>query len=117
MWVKLSDDFATHPKIAALSDAGFRLWVSAIAYANQHRTRGVISDGAIRGIPLAKPRTANELETAGLWHRNGKGWEIHDYDKFQLSPEEEDARKAAHADQMRQWRAGKKAKRDGSRDA
>jgi hypothetical protein len=115
-WVKLSDDFATHPKVVGLTDGAFRLWVSGIAYANQHRTRGVITDAALRGIPLAKPRTAKELEDAGLWHRNGAGWAIHDYDKFQLSPEEEDERKAAHAEQMRAWRAAKKEKRDTSRD-
>lgn len=116
-WVKLSDDFATHPKIAALSDTAFRLWVSGLAYANQHSTGGAISDGALRGIPLAKPRTATELEAAGLWHRNGLGWVIHDYDQFQPSPEDEADRRAANAERMRLWRAAKKARRDGARDA
>jgi hypothetical protein len=68
-WVRLDDAMPEHPKIAGLSDAAFRLHVSALCYSGRHLTDGEISRGVLRllGVP---PRRAAELVSAGVWTRD-----------------------------------------------
>jgi uncharacterized protein YdaU (DUF1376 family) len=92
LWVKLDVNFADHPKIIDLSDAGFRALVTSMLYAQQHLTDGHVSTAAVKRFGLSNWRkVANELTDAGLWHPVDNGWEIHDYLEHQKSKAEVEA--------------------------
>ena len=106
-WVALDDKFAHHPKINQLTDAEFRAWASALGYAQMYRTKGHIPSKALASIPRATPKIASALVEAGLWHVNGDGWVIHDWDDY--NPE-----RRMKTDRQQRWRD---AKRDADVDA
>lgn len=88
MWVRLDDRFSDHPKVVGLSDKAFRVHVSALCYANRHRTNGVLSLGMQRAL-RATPKVASELVRAGIWELAPQGGvRIHDYLEYQPTPEE-----------------------------
>ena len=90
-WFKVDDGFAFHPKVLGLSDAALATWLRAGCYAARYDTGGHISDDTARHLRLNK-RGIEQLLAAGLWTRNGKGWDFHDWDVYQPNPEEAQAR-------------------------
>jgi hypothetical protein len=78
MWVKLDDGFARHPKLRRLSDAAFRVHVSALCYAAEFLTDGRIPTQAL-GELKASRKVMEELVAARLWERDGEDFQIHDY--------------------------------------
>ena len=103
-WLRLDDTFPEHPKVVGLSDAAFRLHVSALCYAHRNLTDGHVPDGwALPRLVRAVP----SLEAAHLWvpDPEGDGWIIHGYTDWQRSRAEvEDLRK-------RRTEAGRKGAR------
>lgn len=100
-WVRFDDQFPIHRKVAGLTDAAFRLHVSAIPWCSRNLTDGVVPTGDLDDV-CARVRTpqrfAAELVGRGLWHDAGEecgsehcsapsdeGWVIHDYLGFQPS--------------------------------
>jgi hypothetical protein len=83
-WVKLDDDFYDHPKVVALSDAGFRLWARMLGWTNRYLTGGDIPTARLSD---KERRLAVEIERVGLWDPIESGWHIHDYEQFQPAPE------------------------------
>lgn len=88
-WVRLDEAMPEHPKVAALGDSAFALWITSIAYANRNLTDGFVPSavgiGQLRycdGNPIPAIR---ELEDAGIWHKVDGGWEIHDFLDYQPS--------------------------------
>lgn len=92
-----------HHKVAPLSDAAFRLHVTAMAWSVEGKTDGRIPLGvprtltcAPRGSALAK--VLSELVTAKVWlSLGGDGYEIHDFLQWNLSAKEVAARSEAKA--------------------
>jgi hypothetical protein len=86
-WVRLDDHFDEHPKIAALSDSAFALFVTGLAYSNRNLTDGFIplnvAMGKLRYCEGNPAPVINELEGAGLWAKHESGWAIHDYTDYQ----------------------------------
>ena len=86
MWVKLDDRFTDHPKVARLSNAAFRAYVTSLCYA-----AGTLTDGQ---VPYAKARSwasvkvVGELLAANLWEGGTHGYLIHDYLDYQRSKAE-----------------------------
>lgn len=62
----LDDRAWCHPKVADLSDLGFRAWVSGILYSCGFGTNGVLTAGVQRQIGAAR-KVREELVSAGLW--------------------------------------------------
>lgn len=91
-----------HWKVAGLSDAAFRLWVSGLAYCQEHLTDGLIHR---RVLPTLYPRLTgkaiDELLAVSLWHAAEDGWTVHDYLDWNASRDAVEAKRA-------RWR-GKKA--------
>lgn len=81
-WVRLDDGLPTHPKIAGLSDAAFRLYVTALCYAGQHLTDGVV---VVAALHRSKPGAVRELLAARLFEKIGNDIVIHDYLDYQLT--------------------------------
>ena len=87
-WVRVDDDWPTHPKVLGLGLAASGLWIRALCHCNKHRT-----DGLIRGSNVAAmagrttkaqlKKAVEELVGAGLWVVEGENFRIHDYAEYQ----------------------------------
>jgi hypothetical protein len=118
-WFKLSTGFPDHPKIAGLSDAAFRLHVTAMA-----RTAGALGDGWVpdalpRGIPTrTRKRVVEELETARLWEPAPGGWHIHGWTEEQRTSADIERIREQNRERSRRFRnASRNGERDALRDA
>ena len=85
-WVRIDDGFADHPKVVGLSDAAFRAHVRGMCYAARHRTDGHIPSAIVP--TLAHTKALRELESSGVWDRNGTGYVIHDWLDYNRSRDE-----------------------------
>lgn len=101
-WLRIEGKMPTHWKVAPLSDAAFRLHVTAMAWCAEHRTNGFVAKNipetltkSPKGKHLAS--TIHELATAKLWHVLEDCYEIHDFLDWNLSKEDYDKRAAAGA--------------------
>lgn len=112
-WVRFESKMPTHPKVAPLSDAAFRLHMTATCWCGDHMTDGLLPRGvpasltmAPRGKALAK--VVAELVTAELWELTADGYEIHDYLVYNLSraQHEESLRLKAEAGRLGGVRSG-----------
>jgi cytoskeletal protein RodZ len=118
-WVRLDDRFPSHRKVALLSDRGFRLYVSALCWASENLTEGLIHDrelplvARLRGVKAA----AKELEDAHLWDRVEGGWQIHDYLEYNPDRARVQADREANAARQKAFRDRKRAERDAARNA
>lgn len=68
-WIKLDDTLPNNPKILPLSNAGFRLYIEGLCYANQYLTDGFIPKEIAKhyGNPL-------ELIEMKLWRETQGGY-------------------------------------------
>ncbi len=89
-WVRLDTAMPDHPKILELieshGDAGMAaafVWVCSMAYAGKHNTSGFISRGALARCN-GKPKHAALLVQARLWDEAERGWQIHDFEDFNM---------------------------------
>lgn len=106
-WVKLSDDFAEHPKTIEAADQGLLLThLRAMCYCARYRTDGTIPRH------LAPKKDAAALVGLGLWDRTSTGYEVHDWLKYNLSRDQDDDRKAKETERKRKYRESRKPKDD-----
>lgn len=79
-WVRIDENAMAHPKIGALSDGAFRLWVQALAYCQTYLTDGVVSRVALSGLRACSQKRKGDLIAAGLWHASDDGGiTVHDF--------------------------------------
>ena len=107
-WVRFDDTFPVHRKVDGLSDAAFRLHVSAIFWCARNLTDGVVPEEDL-DLVTARVRTparfAAELVRRGLWDKRDQGgWIIHDYLDFQPSKDKVLAERRSNADRQAKWR-------------
>lgn len=106
--------FTRSPKVSALSDAAFRLWVSLIDYAREQRTDGQILPLYLSLIPhcpvngKARQELIDSLVNNRLLDQNPDGgWLIHDFLDWQDSSDIVDEKRKKAAERMRNVRANK----------
>lgn len=100
--------FTRNRKVFGLSDAAFRLYVSAIDWSREQRTDGVLTEKdmpAIPRLPRSWRAVALELTGAGLWHQLDDGWQIHDFLDWQDSADEVAVKQSRARERMRRVRA------------
>lgn len=88
-WVKLDDNFPSHPKVLEAGDLAAWLYVCGLCYSGNNLTDGFIPDFALpRLTALPKPAgLADRLVKVGLWEVVKGGWQVHDYTKKQRTKE------------------------------
>ena len=96
LYVRLDQGMPENPKIIALSDSAFRIYVEAICWCSRQRSDGVISEAALRR--LGRPKPIQELKDGRLFEFDGQNWRVHDYLFHQRSSAEIDVIKDAKAD-------------------
>lgn len=94
-----------HPKVGALSDGAFRLWVQGLTYCQKHLTDGFIAAAFVRGLTAYSAKRVEALVTAGLWDRTEKGITVHDYLQWNDSKEIVLAKREDAKDRMRRLRS------------
>ena len=84
-WVKIDDAITEHPKCVNLSPAAWTLWIHGLTYCSRNLTDGFIPAAFLSRLsPVPRPKSsALELVEAGLWHKNGDGFEVHNYCQHQ----------------------------------
>jgi hypothetical protein len=111
-WVKLDDQFFTHPKVLDRTKDAKLLYMAGLTYAAANLTDGYLSPAALRlsaatvDVPTA---VASELVEAGLWTVSRGGHQIHDYLEYNPSAEEVKAQRADNARRQAEWRERNKA--------
>lgn len=119
-WVRFDDMFPINRKVEALTDAAFRLHVSAIFWCARNLTDGFVPESDLELVTarVKKHRKlAEELVQRGLWITRPNGWEIKDYLKYQPSKEKVLADREAAAERQRNWRQTRKNGRNASSNA
>jgi hypothetical protein len=108
-WARLDDRFPTHPKVRPLSDAAFRLHVSALCWTAENLTDGRIESRQLRYVSDVKQptRAAKELVESGLWHVGESGWSINDWHEYNPSREEVLTRRQNETEKKRRQRREK----------
>jgi len=82
--IRIAHEMPDHPKIAALSDAAFRMFIRTLCYCSRLETDGLVPAAVIATLGPAKART--ELRDAELIHQIDRtAWEVHDYLRHQRS--------------------------------
>jgi hypothetical protein len=102
----------TSPKWQALSYRARVVIHQAWMYAGLHETRGYVPDSARKFIDWS-PAVESELEGA-WWHRNGSGWQIHDWADHQVDADEIRAKRERARELDKQRKAAKRAAEKGA---
>lgn len=103
--------FCRHQKIHKLSDAAFRLWVSAMDVARGKCGNGELNEldlDLVPRLPKSKAKRAaliQELLDNGLWETFGDHWLIHDYLDWQDNPVQIVVRRERARKRMRELRS------------
>ncbi|AMT70495.1 hypothetical protein [Mycobacteroides immunogenum] len=89
-WIRLDTQLADHPKILELvADNQFRaiaVFHFGLGYCGKHETAGYIPAAALPFIH-ARKADATRLVNVSLWLVAPGGWQIKDWDDYQLSDE------------------------------
>lgn len=104
-WVRLDDNFADHPKVIALSDKAFRLYITGLCYSNRQLTDGVIPYQIVMALVGDDPtKPSDELEEQNLWERVGKGFVIRSYTEYQPTREKVNKKRDEAKERLRRYR-------------
>jgi hypothetical protein len=95
-WVRIDDNFPTHPKVAEAGPLAAWLYICGLCYCQRHLTDGFIPRHALPML-MCYPSTngqapsevtdslAHALVEAHLWQETTRGYLVHDYLKYQQS--------------------------------
>jgi hypothetical protein len=104
-WVRLDDNFADHPKVIALSDKAFRLFITGLCYSNRQLTDGVIPYQIVTAWVGDDPmKPSDELEDQNLWERVDKGFAIRSYTEYQPTREKVNKKRDEARERLRRYR-------------
>ena len=85
-WARLDDHFHTHPKVNQAGLEALGLYTVALAYCAHYLTDGKVDQAFVEQKAGRRARQLCErLVDAGLWERNGDGFLVHDYLKYNES--------------------------------
>lgn len=80
-WGRVDDGIVDHPKFRGLNDAGWSLWVRALAWSAKHRTEGHLPSAEVKR--MGSTATVRELLRRKIWERRPDGsCQIHDFLKY-----------------------------------
>jgi len=108
-WFKLDDGWWSHRKVLPVSLEARGLWITAACWSSQHLTDGVIDMATLRAITGVSEKTlrrcSDELAKQGLWNVRAESVRIHDWEKYQFTREQVEAKRAAERERKSRVRA------------
>lgn len=118
-YAKVDVRLLRHPKLLDLSPGCLLLYLASVLWSVEHLSDGHIPATALDPLGQAarvptrwRRRYATQLVECGLWHSvpvEQGGWQVHDFDDWQLSKHEVAERRAADAERQRRSRARRHA--------
>lgn len=110
-WARFDDRFPSNRKIRKLSDAAFRLYVSAVCWSGENLTDGFVADDDLMIVSdVRDPETAaEELVRRELWEQVAGGWLIHDYFDYNPRAAQVKAEREAKSARQQRWRENKRS--------
>lgn len=114
-WFQVDDQLPVHKKVIAAGNAAMGLWVRAGSWSQQNLTGGFIPTQIVKA--LGTIGQAKSLVNAGLWDAVKGGYRFHDWDKHQLSVEEQEERRRKRAEAGRKGGQASGASRRGEANA
>lgn len=121
MWFKVDDRALHHKKFRkAANDLGgshalsrvVTVWLAGGTYSSQHNHTGELPLEAVVGFSqfVHRPlRCAKALCEAGLWKAVNGGFQIHDFNEYNPTPEQVASMKKRRNDRANRYRARRKA--------
>jgi hypothetical protein len=103
-WVKLDDGLPDHAKVADLSDAAFRAYITALCFCSRNLTDGELTESQIRRIGMSKSAREELLEATLIEPREGGGAVLHDFLEYQPSRAQVHARRKAVTERVQRFR-------------
>lgn len=110
-WVKLDDQFFSHPKVLTAGGDAALLYLAGLCYCQAHLTDGVIPAVAVPRLTDRRNslKLAEKLIESRLWERHDQGYLVHDYHDHNDESEKVKAKRAATKNRVAEWR-GKHAR-------
>lgn len=102
-WVKLDDQMPRHPKVRALSDRAFRVYVTAMCETSEFLDDGYVTATQVRDMK-GTPKVVAELIEADLFHVDGVGYQIKNYLRRNPSRKQVEQRRSDAAERIRRHR-------------
>ena len=102
---RIPERWLSNSRLARLSDAHYRAFITALVWAVANRTDGVIEPEDLGLIPQFAPNAVKLFVDAGLWTPLGRGWLITEFMETQTSRAQ-----LQHLDQKRVKEREKKAR-------
>lgn len=116
MWARLDDGLIDHRKIfeagARLGKNGaaiaLGLYAVGLMWCNKHLSDGQLPIDVVKQFPhVQNPlHVADALTHVGLWEKNGKGYQVHDFGDFNPTAKDVKARRAKDRRRKAEERAG-----------
>jgi hypothetical protein len=105
-WVRLDDNFADHPKVIALSDHAFRIYINALCYSNRQLTDGFIPEPVYSIWATREPNEepAEALIEAELWEVANGGFLIRSYTEYQPTREKVNEKRDQARERLKRYR-------------
>ncbi|KUG58960.1 hypothetical protein [Nesterenkonia jeotgali] len=103
LFIRLSLDYANHPKIASLSDAAFRAHVEMILYSRKYETDGILKNRVVNRVgsgwdaEVVAELLTNDDAAPSLLQLDNGDYELHGFSDMQETKAEIAARRAINA--------------------
>lgn len=115
-WFKVDDRLWAHPKWIGLGAEARALWITAGSYCAAYETDGTVSPLVLPSLVTGKnlKRPVKELVDAGLWgEREGEYYFIN-WDEYQPSKAQQQAKREKDRERKAQWRSRRDTARNPS---
>ena len=115
-WFKIDDGFADHPKVLELlcgpaGSEALALWLLAGTWCAKQLTDGALPTVVVHRLGVANSgEAARELVRVGLWTETDTGFQFHEWNAWQPTRADVEAKREQARARKAQWRETKKRK-------
>lgn len=109
MWTKLSDDFFRNQKVVKAGRDARDLYLVGLCHCNEHLTDGFIDAAYLRRLAADAEiddarASASKLVEVGLWIEADGGYQVNDFEEYNISKAEAEAKAKANAERQDRFR-------------
>lgn len=118
MWVKLDDQFFSHPKVIDLNKEAKLLYLAGLTYCGANLTDGLLSRSSLRVVAAlvdVSPKLSQDLVEAGLWVEDEAGFRVHDFLKYNPAAARVKATRENTKERVEEWRAQRGKQKGGNK--